>query len=424
MKPENFPERVLWYSLLGTYGFFLIGGLYIVGSLLGWILLACLLRKLWHQTDETPEAEKIHIPLAIWVWIAGMVAMEITLIIGHMDFDLETGLIVKSSIGWAKGWASLALFPLAGTLPIRPQLLYRIACIIGFQTLLFFPLFLLAYLLHLPESPYVSPLRLIGGPGDDFFAPSFYELDPENHQPRWRLFTPWAPALGFMGNVYFFLALQEVNQKWRWFGLIGSIFMCLVSVSRLALLSIPVVFILTQVLSRSSRPLTLIGLGISSCTAGIVSPILLGALSEFSDKFKSARASSSRVREVLGRIAVERWKSEAPIWGHGAVEPGPHLVEFMPIGSHHTWFGLLFVKGIMGFASLAVPMIYSFGDLLIRSQFSQISSVGLSMVLILFLYTFGENLEILAYLYYPALVMMGIAFKQSPPVQLKPSDNL
>ena len=424
MKPENFPEKVLWYSLLGTYGFFLIGGLYIVGSLLGWILLGCLLRKLWHQTDETPEAEKIRIPLAIWVWIGGMLAMEVTLIVGHMDFDLETGLIVKSSIGWAKGWASLALFPLAGILPIRPQLLYRIACIIGFQTLLFFPLFLLAYLLHLPESPYVSPLRLIGGPGDDFFAPSFYELDPENGQPRWRLFTPWAPALGFMGNVYFFLALQEKNQKWRWFGLIGSIFMCLVSVSRLALLSIPVVMLLTQVLSRSSRPLTLIGLGLSSCAAGIASPILLGALASFSDKFKSARASSSRVREVLGRIAVDRWKSEAPIWGHGAVEPGPHLVEFMPIGSHHTWFGLLFVKGIMGFSSLAVPMIYSFGDLLIRSQFSQTGSVGLSMVLILFLYTFGENLEILAYLYYPALVMMGLAFKESRPTPLKTGDSV
>lgn len=29
----------------------------------------------------------------------------------------------------------------------------------------------------------------------------------------------------------------------------------------------------------------------------------------------------------------------------------------------------------------------------------------------LFLYTFGENLEMLAYLYWPALVIMGIALK-------------
>jgi len=36
--------------------------------------------------------------------------------------------------------------------------------------------------------------------------------------------------------------------------------------------------------------------------------------------------------------------------------------------------------------------------------------VGLSMVLVLFFYTFGENLEILAYLFWPGLVMIGIGF--------------
>ena len=38
-----------------------------------------------------------------------------------------------------------------------------------------------------------------------------------------------------------------------------------------------------------------------------------------------------------GRIEIDAF------WfGHGTVAPGPHLVEYMPIGSHHTWFGLLF----------------------------------------------------------------------------------
>ena len=34
--------------------------------------------------------------------------------------------------------------------------------------------------------------------------------------------------------------------------------------------------------------------------------------------------------------------------GTRIVERGPHLVEFMPIGSHHTWYSLLFVKGSSG----------------------------------------------------------------------------
>jgi hypothetical protein len=410
IKPENFPERVIWYTLLWTYGFFLIGGLYVVGSVVGWILLAYWVRQLWQQTDATSEGDRIRIPGTTWIWIGGMLMMQVALVIGHLDFDLSTSLIIKSSIGWAKGWALLAVFPLIGTLKIRPQLMYRIACIVGFQSLLFFPFFLLAYLLHLPETPYVSPLKLIGGPGPEFFAPSLYEIDPSNGQPRWRLFTPWAPALGFVGNVYFVLALQERDRKWKFLGIVGAIFVCVISVSRLALLAMPIVFILTKVLSSLTRPFALISLGITSVVSGLFSPVLLTSLASFSDKFRSARADSSRVREALGRIAIDRWQSEAPIWGHGTVEPGPHLAEFMPIGSHHSWFGLLFVKGIVGFIALAIPLLWSLIDLAIKSQTSETARVGLSMVFIIFLYTFGENLEILAYLYWPALIMIGMGF--------------
>jgi hypothetical protein len=417
MKPETYPERVVWYTLLWTYGFFWIGGLYVVGSVVGWILFAHWVKQLWYQTDETPVGDRIHISWSLWVWIISMIVMEVALVAGHLDFNLQTSLIIKSSIGWAKGWALLALFPLMGTLKIRPQLLYRIACIIGLQTILIFPIFFLAYAAHLPPTPYVSPLRLVGGPGPEFFAPSLYELDPSNGQPRWRMFTPWAPALGFVGNVYFVLACQERDRKWKFVGIAGSVFMCFVSVSRLALLAMPIVAILTQVLSRLSQPFMLFGLGGASVVGGMISPMLLAALESFSDKFRSARADSSRVREALGRIAMERWKNEAPIWGHGVVESGPHLVEYMPIGSHHSWYGLLFVKGIVGFYALAIPLVTSLIDLVIKSQRSETAKVGMSMIFILFLYTFGENLEILAYLYWPALLIMGIAFAERPPVR-------
>jgi hypothetical protein len=413
MKPQNFAEHVIWWTLIGTYGFFLIGGLYVVGSVVGWILFGYWLKRLYQQDATTVDEQRIHIPWIIWVWIAGMLMMQVALVIGHFDFNLGTATLIKSSIGWAKGWALLAVFPLMGTLNIRPQLLYRLACIVGLQTLLFFPVFLAFYLLHLPATPYTSPLKAVGGPGPEFFSPSFYELDPESLSPRWRLFTPWAPALGFMGNVYFFLALQEANKRWRYIGMAGAIFMCVISVSRLALLSIPVVAIATHILSNFSRPFTLIGFGFVSCAGGIVAPIITEALETFRDRFRAARAASSRVRETLGRIAIERWQNEAPIWGHGIVETGPHLVEFMPIGSHHTWYGLLFVKGIVGLFALAIPLACSFLDLALRAQTSKTAQCGLSMVLILFLYTFGENLEILAYLYYPALLMMGIAFKET-----------
>jgi hypothetical protein len=103
------------------------------------------------------------------------------------------------------------------------------------------------------------------------------------------------------------------------------------------------------------------------------------------------------------------------VWGHGIVERGPHLVEYMPIGSHHSWYGLLFVKGAVGFGALALPMAWSVVELTIKAQRSGVARLGLGIVLVMFLYTFGENLEILTYLLWPGLVVLGGAFARPWP---------
>ena len=103
IRPENFPERVVWYTMTGTYIWFLLGATYIVGSVIGWILFLYLLLKLWLQDENTPSQEKIVIPGIIWVWIIGMLMMEVALIFGHLDFNLPLTQMIKSSIGWARG---------------------------------------------------------------------------------------------------------------------------------------------------------------------------------------------------------------------------------------------------------------------------------------------------------------------------------
>jgi len=416
IQPENVPEKVVWWAITNTYYIWVFGGLYVVGALLGWVLLIFVIIKILAQTKDTPEEEKITISWSLWVWIGAMLMMEVSLIIGHLDYNLETGLIIKSSIGWAKGWAGLALYPLAGCLKIRPQLVYRAVCKVGFHTLLIIPFLLLTPLLHLPQVLYVSPLKAVGGPGNEFFDVPLYEIDGSTGDLRWRLFTPWGPALGFVGNVNFMLCLQEKDKKWRSLGLAGSIVMCFVCKSRLAQVCIVLIPLFTKVFSSLARPKILIGLGFVSYLGGIFSPSILVALDNFWEGFKGARAGSTRVRMALKDIAIYRWKTEAPIWGHGVVEEGPHIVEHMPIGSHHSWAGLLFVKGIVGFMALAVPLLFSFFDLLIKSMDTRrpTAKVGLSIVMILFMYTFGENLEILVYLYWPGLLAMGIGFQENP----------
>lgn len=418
IKPENAAEKVVWYSMIWTYGFFLLGAMYVVGSVVSWILLLILLLKLWFQTDATPPEKRIHIPWITTVWILGMLVEEVALIMGHLDYNLPTALLIKSTIGWAKGWASLALYPLAGCLPIRPKLIYRATCIICLHTLLIAPLLIIAPIIHLPEVLYVSPLKSIGGPGQTFFDVSLYEVNLLG-ETRQRLFTPWGPALGFLANVYFLLSLQEEDKKWRRFGVIGSLFMAYVCKSRLALISAVLTPIMVMVVSRLIRPGMQLMLGVASYIFGLLSTPIIETFTSFMKKVKEARAESTRVRALLKEIAFVRGEKEAPIWGHGVVEKGPHLVEYMPIGSHHTWAGLMFVKGIVGFWALAVPMILSAVVLLFKAQRHKVAGVGFGVLFILFLYTFGENLEILAYLYWPGLVVMGIAFKE----QSKPESS-
>ena len=246
--------------------------------------------------------------------------------------------------------------------------------------------------------------------GPEFFRVNLFNVTPEG-QPRWFLFAPWAPALGFIACIYFLFALQQTG-KWKWFGIVGSLVMILLCKSRLALVVIILLPISLYALTNLTRITVIMQAAFASLIAGFIAPLLLMYFEEFKAGFRAARVDSSRVREALGRIALERWQSDAPIWGHGIVERGPHLVQYMPIGSHHSWYGLLFVKGIVGFLALAIPLIYSFVELVFKSQTNQTAKVGLGVIIILFLYTFGENLEILSYLFWPAMVLLGIAHKQ------------
>lgn len=419
LSPETVEERIVWHTIRSTYLFFALGALYVVGPVLAWALLFIFVFRFMKSKQSGLKTQQI--PTAVWLWCAGMTLMLLSLIVGHMDFDLGIAKLIKSSIGWAKGWALLAIFILVGCMNIRPQIVYRACTQVCLHTLLLLPVFVGAWLLGLPQTLYISPLQIIGGPGPEFFSLSLYEIDPGSGRPRWRLFTPWAPALGFMANIFFIFSLQEKNITWRWIGISGSVIMVLLSASRLALVALLLVWITSWAFRwlRSHYLPFFVACGFS--LIGIVAVPLLEMFDRLLQSFRMARADSTRVREALGRIAVERWQNEAPIWGHGIVERGPHMVEFMPIGSHHSWFGLLFVKGIVGFAALALPLLFSLFQLSWWCGKLPVARVGLAMAMLLLLYTFGENLEILSYLIWPALIVLGIAHREI--AKLRSLDN-
>jgi hypothetical protein len=84
----------------------------------------------------------------------------------------------------------------------------------------------------------------------------------------------------------------------------------------------------------------------------------------------------------------------------------------MKIGSHHTWNGLLYIKGIVGFAALALPLAWSVLEMIAKAQADRVARLALGVLLTLLFFSFGENLEILIYLFWPGMIVVGIASRR------------
>lgn len=406
--PQTPAERVVARTIECTWLLWLVGALYIVGPALGWVLAALASLFLYLRRTNSAQTGAQRVSAISAIWLAAMAAMLVILWVGHSTHELGLAKTIKSSIGWAKGWALIALFVFAGAaLSIRPTVIYRAACHLGLQTIIILPIFIAAPYIGLPEQLWVSPLKILGGAGEEYFAATLYTVEPGLGTPRWQFFAPWSPAAGMMGVIFVLLSAQHQHRGWRLAGIIGGLGLVLFSQSRLALIAILVIVPAVWAVARLNRwYLWLIAAPIL-LLIGLFGPAIVelidGAIAEFS----AARADSSRVRATLGRIAIERWQNEALWFGHGAVENGPHIVEYMPIGSHHSWYGLLFVKGILGAIALAIPLGLTAAILAFRASAVPAARIGLGLILVLVMYSFGENLEILAYLYWPALLVIG-----------------
>lgn len=419
LGPASAEETVVWYSLILTYPIYLMGSLYLLGSAVGWILAGIALLR-WFVEGKSSHT---YVSPTIWVWILGMIAMLVALLVAHFDWSLGMGQTIKSVIGWAKGWALLALFPLlGGVLSIRKELIIRGVCIVGLHSIIFGLIGLVLYLGGLSGGLFTSPLKFVGGPNEVFIV-SLFGINPETGMGRWQFFTPWAPAAGLMSCLMLVIAMEEQDWRWRVIGAAGALVMCLLCQSRAGWIIFVFILPIAFGLSRLGNPLYWIMAGVAVPAIVLLGqPIIEGVL-DFYQQVKESRPDSTRVRGALANIAVERWQNEAPIWGHGIVENGPKIVERMPIGTHHTWYGLLFVKGLVGLWALAIPLALSLLHTLWIAQKTEAGKVALAIILIMVLYSFFENLEILAYLYWPMLLWIGLSMNPKLDTQSSASEK-
>lgn len=408
--PQNPAETIIYKALVWTWPFYAIGALYIVGPVLGWMLggLAVLVAYLGAAVREDLRCD-CAIPAVVWTWIIGMTVMLIILWVGLVNFEFGTKSIIRSTIGWAKGWALMALFPLAGAvLPIRRSILVRGQCVVGLWVLILAPIMLAAPYIGLPERIFTSPLKAVGGPGPEYFTVFLYTLDPSSGAPRWQFYAPWSPFAALLGVIMVLFTLEEDNPRWKNIGICGGVILILASKSRMGLVGLAVCPVAPRLLRLSAQSWAWQALAGGFVTASMLADGLITSAQSSVHAFTSARADSSRVRATLQRIATERWQNEAFWFGHGRVAPGSHIVEYMPIGSHHTWYGLLFVKGVAGFLALLVPFLWQFWLAVSDTVRSKRGTLPLGIMLVFLLLSFGENIEIEVYLLWPSLLLMGI----------------
>ena len=396
-RPETLEERIVYWSLVGTWALWAIGALYIAVPAIGWSLAALIFAQrhglIGDSEDEAPPLLREQ---------------------GHeAEHVLELGLaqLLKSFMGWMKGWALIAVFVYIGAATrIRTLVLFRASNMLALQTLIIAPIMLVAGALYLPRLEFVSPLAILGGSGPEYFTFQLYGLDVG--KVRWLFYSPWSPAAGLVACISLVLALYDRNPLRRTVGIAATLVVCAMAFSRLAYIVVPLVCLLLLALPNLTRPAVYAGAAAITLAMLPFTDGIMDLITGLQDDFQNARADSSRVRSWLQSIALHRWWNEAPIWGHGVVERGPHLVAFMMIGTHHTWNGLLFVKGAVGFAGLAVPMAWSFLECLAKAQSDRAARAALGVLLVLFCYSFGENMETLIYLYWPGMILVGIAARR------------
>ncbi|MEB3181396.1 MAG: O-antigen ligase family protein [Nostocaceae cyanobacterium] len=409
IKPQNLPEALIWYYIIFTYPIYFLGAQFVLAPLLATFLTGYLIFKWWNQTEETPLEERIIISSSAWVWVIAVLMIEVALIVGHLNFNLGIRRIITSSLLWYRTWGLMALFPLIGHLNIRPKLIYRAVCILCLQSVLFLLIGSIIGVLGIHNIGYTSPLKVLGG------SEKYYEVKIlQSVTQRISLFAIWSTLLGMIANIYFFCVQQEIDKKLRWCSMIAAVIIIVLTRARAAILCLIVVSPSVWLFRNFLRPWVCFTTGFISFLIGIFSPSIIEFMTNLIEQFHKLRAGSSAVRHAIYRITLERWWNEAPIWGHGVREAqGPAFVAFMPIGSHHTWFGVLFSYGLVGFIALAFAFLWTFMDLLSQANTNENTQVGLSIILVLLINSFSQNLEFFTYLYWPGLLILGMAFKEN-----------
>ena len=227
--------------------------------------------------------------------------------------------------------------------------------------------------------------------------------------PRLTLFYPWPVALSFTGIAIFLISMQERAFFWRLLGMLGGILAIATSLSRAGYViffaCLGILFWLK--LEQGLRWLVaLAGLGLV-ILAVAAEPGLLNITDVLYDRFTSARAGSSSARHLVYEASFNAFL-ERPMTGYGW--PGPYLHPNIPIplGSHSTFYGVLYTGGLITIVPLFLAGMLTLGRLFLRAQNrGSHARVAFLIILSLAVIAYGEGVYSFIIPVLPAFLWVG-----------------
>ena len=75
IAPQNPAEAIVYRCLCWTWGFYAVGGLYVLGPVLGWGLGFLALVALYIGPAMRSDLRASKVPGVVWFWCVGMLAM-------------------------------------------------------------------------------------------------------------------------------------------------------------------------------------------------------------------------------------------------------------------------------------------------------------------------------------------------------------
>jgi len=169
--------------------------------------------------------------------------------------------------------------------------------------------------------------------------------------------------------------------------------MCLFSQSRAGWANLIILFPALLLAHKFKNPWWFIALGVVIPIVVILGQPLFESFMNAYEDVKASRPGSTRVRATLAKLAIERWQAEAPIWGSWyCLNLVLKLSKACPIGSHHSWYGLLYVKRYCRLFSPCPTFIFYHGVFVATSHNNSLCRSAFFMLLVYILLLFFSKI--------------------------------